>query len=128
MANFNKVIMMGHLTGDPVLKTSEKGTEFVKFRIAVNRTWKGDNGESRGDVCYVDCKCYGKKAVNINKFFSKGRPIFIEGRLDYFQWEKEGKKESMHSIYVEEFQFIDSKKENKPEESQEFVDTFDSIG
>ena len=105
--NFNKVILMGRLTADPELK-SGKASKYVDFSIAVNRAYK-DNKE----VHYFNCRSYGPIAETINKHFSKGRAILIEGRLDNNRWQDEqGNNRSMIRIIAEEFEFVDSPKKD----------------
>ncbi|MFQ5964845.1 MAG: single-stranded DNA-binding protein [Candidatus Scalinduaceae bacterium] len=107
MANLNKVFLMGNLTRDPELRYTPNGTAVASFGIAVNRTWTGQNGEKREEVCFVDINTFGKRAEVINEFLSKGKPIFIEGRLQFNQWEtKDGQKRNTLRVVAENFQFI----------------------
>ena len=108
MANFNKVILMGNLTRDPQLKYLPNQTAVVDFAIACNRKWKGPNGEDREEVTFVDCASFGKQAEVINQYFTKGKPIFIEGRLKFDSWEDKqgGGKRSKLSVVIESFQFV----------------------
>ena len=108
MASFNKVLLMGNLTRDPQLKYLPNQTAVVDFAIACNRKWKGPNGEDREEVTFVDVSSFGKQAEVINQYFTKGKPIFIEGRLKYDQWEDKqggGKRSKLH-VVIENFQFI----------------------
>ncbi|MCA9245004.1 MAG: single-stranded DNA-binding protein, partial [Phycisphaerales bacterium] len=86
MANFNKVILMGNLTRDPELKYLPSNTAVVEFGLAVNRTWRDQNGQQQEDTCFVDCSCFGRAAETLNQYMSKGKPILIEGRLKYDSW------------------------------------------
>lgn len=107
MANYNKVILLGNLTRDPQMSYLPSQTPVVEFGLAVNRRWRGQNGEQREDTCFIDCRCYGKQAETFNKYMSKGRPVLIEGRLQLDTWEgKDGQKRSKHRVFVERFQFI----------------------
>jgi single-strand DNA-binding protein len=107
MANFNKVFLMGNLTRDPQLSYLPSQTAVVDFGIAVNRRWTGKNGEDRTEVCFVDCRAFGRLAENINKYLSKGRPLFVEGRLTFDSWTaQDGSKRSKHRVTVENFQFL----------------------
>lgn len=81
MASFNKVILMGNLTRDPELRQTQSGTSVCRFSIAVNRSYNAQDGSSRDETCFVEIDCFGKSAENIAKFFSKGKPILVEGRL-----------------------------------------------
>lgn len=110
--NLNRVFLMGNLTRDPEVRHTSGNTAVANIGVAVNRKWKDQNGEWREDTTFVDCEAWGKTAENISKFFTKGRPIFIEGRLKLDQWEnKEGQKQSKLRVVVENFQFVDSNRE-----------------
>jgi single-strand DNA-binding protein len=110
--NFNKVILMGRLTADPELKDG-KNAKYVDFSIAVNRAYKENK-----EVHYFNCRSYGPIAETINKHFSKGRAILVEGRLDNSRWQDEnGKNRSMIRIIAEEFEFVDSPKKDSSQEA-----------
>jgi len=108
MASYNKVILMGNLTRDPQLKYLPSQTAVAEFGLACNRKWKGANGEDREEVTFVDCTAWGKTGEVINQYFTKGKAIFIEGRLKLDQWEDKqgGGKRSKLSVVVENFQFV----------------------
>lgn len=108
MPNYNKVLLMGNLTRDVELRAAGS-TQVGNFGLAVNRNWIGQDGQKHEEVTFVDCESWGKTAENMAKFFSKGRPVFIEGRLKLDQWEKDGQKHSKIRVVVETFQFVDSK-------------------
>ena len=108
MASFNKVLLMGNLTRDPQLKYLPSQTAVAEFGLACNRKFKSATGEDREEVTFVDCSAFGKTGELINQYFTKGKPIFIEGRLKYDQWEDKqgGGKRSKLAVVVENFQFI----------------------
>jgi single-strand DNA-binding protein len=107
MANFNKVLLMGNLTRDPQLSYLPSQTPVVEFGIAVNRKWTSKEGESKEEVCFVDCRAFSRLAENINKYMRKGRPIFVEGRLVYETWTaQDGTKKSRHRVVVDNCQFL----------------------
>ncbi len=109
MANFNKVILLGNLTRDPQLSYTPNQTAVVEFGLATNRKWKGQDGNSREETCFVDCNAFGRMAENINKYCSKGRPLLVDGRLTFSSWEaQDGSKRSKLRVTVENFQFIGS--------------------
>jgi single-strand DNA-binding protein len=108
MASFNQVILLGNLTRDPQLKYLPSQTPVTEFGLACNRKFKSQSGEDREEVTFVDCSAFGKQAELINQYFTKGKPIFIQGRLKYDQWEDKqggGKRSKLH-VVVENFQFI----------------------
>lgn len=110
MANYNKVLLMGNLTRDPQLTYLPSNTPVVEFGLAVNRRFKRQDGEQGEEVMFIDCQSFGRTAEVINQYLTKGRPIFIEGHLRLDQWQdKDGNKRSKHRVFVENFQFIDSK-------------------
>jgi single-strand DNA-binding protein len=108
MASYNKVLLMGNLTRDPALKYLPNQTPVVDFGVACNRKFKTQSGEEREEVTFVDCSAFGRTAEVINQYFQKGKPIFIEGRLKYDQWEDKqgGGKRSKLSVHIDNFQFI----------------------
>ena len=107
MAGFNKILLMGNLTRDPQLTYTPTQTAVVDFGLATNRRWTSKDGEQREDTCFVDCRAFGRMAENINKYLTKGRPVFIEGRLSFESWTaQDGSKRSRHRVTVENFQFL----------------------
>jgi single-strand DNA-binding protein len=107
MANFNKVLLIGNLTRDPQLSYLPSQTAVVDFGLAVNRRWTGKDGQARESTCFVDCRAFAGQAETINKYLTKGRPVFVEGRLDYDTWTaQDGTKRSKHRVTVESFQFL----------------------
>ena len=110
MASYNKIIMIGNLTRDPQLSYLPSQTPVVEFGLASNRRWRDKDGNNRDETCFVDCRAYGRMAENISKYCQKGRPLLVEGRLTFDQWETpEGAKRSKHRITVESFTFVDSR-------------------
>jgi len=107
MANFNKVLLIGNLTRDPQLSYLPSQTAVVDFGLAVNRRWRSKEGQDRDETCFIDCRAFGKTAENINKYLSKGRSLFVEGRLTFDSWTaQDGTKRSKHRVTVENFQFL----------------------
>src|SRR3954449_4589368 len=108
MASYNKVILMGNLTRDPQMKYLPSQTAVTEFGLACNRKFKTQAGEDKEEVTFVDCTAFGRTGEVINQYFTKGKPIFIEGRLKYDQWEDKqgGGKRSKITVVVENFQFV----------------------
>lgn len=125
MGNFNRVIFMGHLATEPTLHTFSNGDKIARFSIAYNRNWKKENGNSHTETCFVRCKAKDKKAETIANNCYKGRPLLIEGRLinETFFYKKAGVKIEEVKILVENFEFLDKKKQeielNAEEENEE---------
>jgi len=108
MANFNKVLLMGNLTRDVELRSTQGGTAIAKFGMAVNRKFKQQSGEMKEETCFVDLTAWGRQAEVINQYTSKGSPLFVEGRLEYSTWEAQdgGGKRSKLAVVVENFQLM----------------------
>ena len=119
MASYNRVILMGNFTRDPELRTLPNSeTQVCDFALAVNRQWKDAGGEAREEVLFIDCAAFGKTGQMIGESLTKGRPIHIEGRLKFEQWEQEdGQRRSKHRVVVEQFRFVDRKPGNGNGES-----------
>ena len=104
--NYNKVIIAGNLTRDPELRATQSGTSVVSITIAVNE--KQSKDETR--TSFISCDSFGKTAENISKYFSKGKPIFIEGRLRQDNYEdKNGNKQNKTKVLIEKFEFVGSR-------------------
>ena len=106
MANLNKVMLMGNMTRDPQLSYLPSQTPVVEFGLAISRRYKKQDGSQAEDVCFVDCQMFGKRAEVVNQYFKKGEPIFVEGRLKFDSWEKDGQKRSKLRVFVENFEFL----------------------
>lgn len=106
MANFNKVLLLGNLTRDPELRFTAGGAAVASFGLAVNHKYKqGD--EWKDEVCFVDITVWGKMAENCTEYLSKGRSVFIEGRLKYSSWEsKDGQKRNKLDVVANMVQFL----------------------
>jgi single-strand DNA-binding protein len=111
MPNLNKVMLMGNITRDIELRSTPSGQSVAQIGLAINHNWVSKEGEKRTEVTWVDCEAWGKTGEIIHKYFAKGRPIFIEGRLKLDTWDDKqtGEKKSKMRVVVESFEFIDSK-------------------
>lgn len=106
----NRVFLMGNLTRDVELKHTPSDQAVATIGVAVNRRYKTREGESREETTFVDCEAWGRTAEVMSQYLSKGRPVFIEGRLKLDQWDDRdtGKKRSKLLVVIENFQFVDS--------------------
>jgi single-strand DNA-binding protein len=113
LSSFNKVIMIGNCTRDPATKQIGSGTSITELGLASNRKWKDAGGNQKEEVCFVDAVAFGKTAETIAKFFHKGDPILLEGRLTYQTWDdkQSGAKRSKHVITIESFSFVGNRSE-----------------
>src|SRR5258707_4343783 len=111
MASFNKVILLGNLTRDPEVRYTQKGSAVADLGIAVNRQYTLENGEKREEVTFVDVTFWGRTAEVAGEYLKKGRPVFIEGRLQLDSWEdkQSGQKRSKLRVVAEGMQLIGSR-------------------
>jgi len=116
MANFNKVYLMGNLTRDPEMRVTPKGTAICQFGLAISRSWKDESGQTREETAFVDIEAWGKQGEVISKYCAKGRPLFVEGRLKFDQWEDKTtqQKRSKLKVVLENFQFIGGRGDGAP--------------
>lgn len=112
MADYNKVLLMGRLTRDIELRYTPGNQAVANIGLAVNRRWRSKEGEDREETTFVDCEAWGRTAEVMGQYLSKGKPVFIEGRLKLDQWQdKDGSNRSKLRVVVDNFQFIDSRGE-----------------
>lgn len=137
MPNLNKVFLMGNVTRDPELRYTQSSMAVLDLGIAVNRRIKNADGTSRDETTFVNVTVWGKTAENCAEYLSKGRPVFVEGRLKMDQWEdkKTGEKRSKLTVTGESVQFLGgrpagggehpqprTKSEQPPSENEEVAD------
>jgi single-strand DNA-binding protein len=108
MASFNKVILLGNLTRDPEVRYTPKGSAVCDLGIAVNRSYTLDSGEKREEVTFVDVVLWSRLAEIAGEYLKKGRPIFIEGRLQLDTWDdkQSGQKRSKLRVIGETMQLL----------------------
>ena len=113
MANFNRVLLLGNLTRNVEVRYTQGGLAIGKFGMAINRKFK-QGEEDRESTCFVDLTAFGRQAEVLDQYVGKGSPLFIEGRLEYSQWEAKdgGGKRSKLEVVVENFQFIGARDGN----------------
>ncbi len=108
MSSFNKVMIMGNLTRDPEVRYTPKGTAVTDIGLAINRYYSGDNGEKQEETTFVDVTLWGRTAEIAGQYLKKGRPVFIEGRLQMDTWQDKatGQNRSRLKIVGEGMQLI----------------------
>jgi single-strand DNA-binding protein len=108
MASFNKVILLGNLTRDPEVRYTPKGSAVCDLGIAVNRVYTTDSGERREEVTYVDVVLWARLAEIAGEYLKKGRPVFIEGRLQMDSWDDKqtGQKRTKLRVVGESMQLL----------------------
>ena len=116
MANLNKVLLLGNLTRDPEVRYTPKGTAVGDLGLAVNRRVSDGNGNWSDEVTFVDVTVWGTNAENAQKYLTKGRGVFIEGRLQMDTWEdkQSGQKRSKLKVVAEVLQFLPDGKGGTP--------------
>ena len=107
MASLSKVLLIGNLTRDPELRYTTGGAAVVTFTLATNHRYSTASGESKEEVSFIRVTVWGKMAENCGKYLSKGRPVFVEGRLKQNNWETEkGEKRSTLEVVAQNVQFL----------------------
>ncbi len=109
MANLNKVMIIGNLTADPEVRTTPRGTSLTELRVAVSRSYNSQaEGERREETAFLDVTCWGRTGEIAAQYLSKGRPVFIEGRLQQDTWEDKqtGQRRSRIHIVAENLQLL----------------------
>lgn len=108
MANLNKVMLIGNLTRDPEVRYTPKGTAVTDIGMAINRNYSLDDGERREETTFVDITFWGRQAEVLGQYMKKGRPLYVEGRLQLDSWDDKntGQKRSKLKVVGENFQFL----------------------
>ena len=111
MANINRVVLVGNLTKDPELRHTPSGTAVCKLRLAVNTRQKdAQTGEWGDKPNYFDVTVWGNQGESCAQYLSKGRPVGVDGRLDWREWEaQDGSKRQAVEIIAESVQFLGSR-------------------
>src|ERR1700735_5287273 len=115
MANLNRVLLIGNLTRDPELRYTPKGTAVTEIGLAVNRIFSGEDGEKKEETTFVDVTLWARQAEIAGQYLKKGRPVFIEGRLQLDSWDDKqtGQKRSKLRVVAENIQLLGSRQEGE---------------
>jgi single-strand DNA-binding protein len=115
MANLNRVLLIGNLTRDPEVRYTPKGTAVTDIGMAINRVFTSEDGERREEVTYVDVVLWARLAEIAGQYLKKGRPVFIEGRLQLDTWDDKqtGQKRSRMRVVAENLQLLGSRGESE---------------
>jgi single-strand DNA-binding protein len=104
----NTVLIGGHLTRDPQVRPLQN-TTVANFALAINRRYKGNDGEMKEEVTFVEVECWGRTAELVGQYCTKGRALFVEGRLKLDQWQdKDGHNRQRLKVVAESVQFLGS--------------------
>lgn len=104
--SFNQVILMGNLTRDPELRNTPTGQSVCSFSLALNRSYKGADGNWQEATDYVDCVAWGPLGERVSQYLQKGRPCLVNGRLQSRSWEQEGQKRSKLEVIASDVTFL----------------------
>jgi single-strand DNA-binding protein len=113
--NLNRVLLIGNLTRDPEIRYMPKGTAVADIGLAINRSWKNDDGEKKEETTFVDVTLWGRQAEFAEKYLRKGRATFIEGRLHLDSWDDKqtGQKRSKLKVIGETMQLLGGRGESE---------------
>ncbi len=108
--SFNQVLLMGNLTRDVEIRRTPNNKAVANIGLAVNRRYRTETGEQKEEVTFVDCEAWDKTAEVMAQYLTKGRPVFIQGRLKLDTWQdkNDGTNRSKLKVVVDSFQFVDS--------------------
>jgi single-strand DNA-binding protein len=111
MANLNKVMLIGNLTRDPEIKYTPKGQAIAELGLAINRRYTTESGEKREETTFVDVTLWGRLAEIAKEYLTKGRPVYIEGRLTLDTWDDKqtGQKRSKMRVTGDQMQLLGSR-------------------
>jgi single-strand DNA-binding protein len=112
--NINRVVLVGNLTRDPELRHTPSGTPVCSLRVAVNTRRKDESGQWVDKPNYFDVTAWGQQGENCAQYLSKGRPVAIDGRLEWREWEaQDGSKRQAVEIVADSVQFLGGRMEGE---------------
>ena len=106
--NINRVVLTGNLTADPDLRSTPSGTPVCSLRVACNTRRKDSSGEWVDKPNYFNVTVWGGQGENVARHLSKGRPVAIDGRLEWREWEQDGSNRQAVDIIADSVQFLGS--------------------
>lgn len=104
--SFNQVILMGNLTRDPEVRQIPSGQSVCTFSLALNRSFKGSDGNWQEAVDYIDVVAWGPLGERVAQYVTKGRPVLVNGRLQSRSWETDGQKRSKVEVNAQDVTFL----------------------
>lgn len=113
MSGFNRVILVGNATREPMVRALPSGSQVVDIGIAVNRRWRTPEGEDREETCFVDCSAFGRTGDVIRNYVHKGSMFLVEGRLRMDQWvdKTSGQNRVRHVVVVDNVQLLERRQD-----------------
>src|SRR4249920_3701623 len=113
-ASINRVVLVGNLTRDPELRHTPSGTAVCSLRLAVNTRRKDESGQWTDKPNYFDITVWGQQGENCAQYLAKGRPVAIDGRLEWREWEaQDGAKRQAVEVVAESVQFLGGRQESE---------------
>jgi single-strand DNA-binding protein len=107
MSNYNRVVLIGHLTRDPEVRTTSNGHPMMNLRMAMNRRWRGADEQLKEEVTFVDVASFGPQVESMGKYLKKGSPLLVDGRLRWHEWENDkGEKRSKLDVTADRLSFL----------------------
>ena len=111
--SFNQVILMGNLTRDPELRSTPNGQSVCSFSLALNRSYKGADGNWQEATDYIDVIAWGPLGERVSQYLTKGRPALVSGRLQSSSWEKDGQKRTKVEVVANDVTFLGGRGEGE---------------
>lgn len=111
MSDFNKVILLCHLTRDPELRFTPGGQAVCNLGIAVNREFRGKDDQKQKETTFLTVVVWGKSGEACGTYLKKGKPVLVEGRLQSRSWEKDGQKRSTIEVVADSVKFLGGRDE-----------------
>jgi single-strand DNA-binding protein len=113
--NLNRVFLIGNLTRDPELRFTPKGTPVTDIGLAVNRVYSAEDGQKKEESTFVNVTLWGRQAEVAGQYLTKGRPVFIEGRLELDAWDdrQTGQKRTRLKVVCENMQLLPNRSESQ---------------
>jgi single-strand DNA-binding protein len=111
VATINRVVIVGNLTRDPELRATPAGTSLCRLRVACSTSWRNkDTGEIDERPNYFDVSVFGASAEACARFLAKGRPVAVDGRLEWHEWETpQGERRQAVGVVADSVQFLASR-------------------
>ena len=119
MPGLNRVQLIGRLGKDPDARTTPKGTKVCTFSVAVGRRWKSSEGETREATDWFNVEAWGRLGEICEQYLSKGRLVFVEGRLQTDRYEQEGETRYFTKVIAQQMQMLDRRPEEEEPVSEE---------